>query len=92
MEASLEAYGCKKPKGRSQHEFDQWVASVKAHRSAMEAFQEFECRFAQFSERDWRSVGADKVLLFLKTVHQEERMNLLFELQDDYKAHGVTEE
>ena len=64
----------------------------KARRSATEAFQEFERRFAQLLERDRRSVGVDKVLLFLKMVHQEERMDILFELQDDRGAHGLTEE
>ena len=54
-----------------------WALSVKP------------CRFTQLSERDRRSVGVDKVLLFFKTVHQEERMDILFELQDDRGAHGV---
>ena len=36
-------------------------------------------------------MGADKVL-FLKMVHHEERFDILFELQDDYGAHGLTEE
>ena len=57
-----------------------------------EAFREFECRFSQLSEWERRSVGADKVLLFLKTVHHEEGMDILFELQDDDGAHGLTEE
>ena len=34
----------------------------------------------------------DKVLLFLKMVHQEERMDILFEIQDDRGAHGLIEE
>jgi hypothetical protein len=37
-------------------------------------------------------VGADKVCLFLKTVHHEERMDNLFELRDDNRAHGLTED
>jgi hypothetical protein len=41
--------------------------------------------------RERRSVGADKVL-FLKTVHHEERADLLFELQDDDGAHALTED
>ena len=58
----------------------------------MEAFREFERRFAQLSERDRRLVGVDKVLLLLKTVRHEERMDILFERQDDRGAHGLTEE
>ena len=40
-EAPLEAYGYI-PKGQDQHEFDQWVSSVKTHRGATNAFLEFE--------------------------------------------------
>jgi hypothetical protein len=58
----------------------------------MDAFREFERRFSQLSESDRRSVGADKVRLFLKTVHHEERMYILFELRDDDGAHGLTED
>jgi hypothetical protein len=36
-------------------------------------------------------VGADKVLLFLKMVHHAERADILFELEDDDGAHGLTE-
>jgi hypothetical protein len=58
----------------------------------MDAFREFERRFSQLSEWERRSVGADKVLLFLKTVHHEERADTLFELEDDDGAHGLTED
>jgi hypothetical protein len=58
----------------------------------MDAFREFERRVSQLSESDWRSVGADKVRLFLKKVHHEERMDILFELRDDDGAHGLTED
>ena len=68
------------------------MASVKPRRSAMKAFRKFKHRFAQLSGRDQRSVGLDKVNLFLKKVHHEERMDILFELQDDRGAHGLTEE
>ena len=37
-----------------RHEFIRWVASVKAPRSAMKAFREFEHRFPQLSERHQR--------------------------------------
>ena len=90
--ALLEVYGYVKPEGQGQLELDLWVASEKTHRSAMESFQEFERRFVLLSERDRRSVWVDKVLLFLKTVHQEERMDILFEIQDDQGVHGLTEE
>ena len=55
--ALLEGYGYAKPEGQVWIEFDQWVASIKAHQSAMVSFQEFEHRFAQLSKRDRRSVG-----------------------------------
>ena len=37
-------------------------------------------------------MGADKVKLFFKSVHREERMDILLELEDDYGAHGLTED
>jgi hypothetical protein len=37
-------------------------------------------------------VGANKVRLFLKTIHHEERMDILFELPDNDGAHGLTED
>mgnify|MGYP000167333026 CR=1 FL=1 len=48
--ALLGAYRYAKLEHRGRHDFDRWVASVKAHRNAMESFQEFERRFAQLSE------------------------------------------
>ena len=92
MEALFEAYGYEKLEGQGRRVFDQWVASVKAHRSAMKAFQEFEHCFAQLSKRDQRSVGVDKVLLFFKSVHREERMDILLELKDDYGASNLTDD
>jgi hypothetical protein len=90
--ALLKAYGYVEPEEEGRREFDRWVASAKRHRSAMEALREFERRFSQLSEWERRSVGADKVRLFLKTVHHEERMDILLELQDDDGAHGLTED
>jgi hypothetical protein len=88
--ALLEAYGYAEQEGRGRREFDRWVASAKRQRSVMEAFREFKRRSSQLSEWERRSVGADKVRLFLKTVHHEERADILFELQDDDGAHGLT--
>ena len=62
--ALLEAYGCAKPEERGRREFDRWVASARRHRSMMEAFQEFECRFSQLSEWERRSVGQTKSSYF----------------------------
>ena len=45
-----EAYGYEKPEGQGRHKFNRWVASVKAPRSAMKAFQEFKHHFAQLSD------------------------------------------
>ena len=58
----------------------------------MEAFREFEHCFAQLSDRDRRSVGADKVLLFFKSVNEKGRMAILSELGDDEGAYGLTED
>ena len=90
--ALLEAHGYAAAEERGRREFDRWVTATKRHRNAMEAFRLFEGRFSQLSEWERRSVGADKVLLFLKTVHHEERMDIQFELQDDDGARGLTEE
>ena len=57
-----------------RREFDLWVSSAKAPRSAMEAFREFDLRFSQLSGRDRESVGADKVALFLKSVNERGRV------------------
>ena len=75
-----------------RHEFGLWLSSVKAPRSAMEAFWEFDRRFSQLSDRDQESVGADKVLLFSKPVNQKGRMAILPDLEDDEGAYGLTED
>ena len=68
-----EAYGYEKLEGQGRREFDRWVALVKAPRSATKAFREFEHHFAQFSERDRRSVGAKKSNYFLsRSIEKEE--------------------
>jgi hypothetical protein len=87
--ALLEACGYVKLQGRGRREFGRWVASARRHRNVMDAFREFECRFSQLSEWERRLVGADKVLLFLKTIHHEERADVLLELLDDDGVHGV---
>ena len=88
----MDAYGYKKLEGRSWQEFDRWMASAKPHRSPIDAFREFERCFSQLLERERRLVRVDKVLLCLKTVHQEERMDILFEVGDEYGAHSLTED
>ena len=75
-----------------QCEFGLWVASVKPPRSAMDAFQEFDLRFSQLSDRDQESVGADKVLLFLKSINEKGRIAILPELEDDEGAYGLIED
>ena len=75
-----------------RREFGLWVAFVKAPRSTMKAFREFKHRFAQLSDRDRRSVGADKVLLFFKSVNENGRMAILSELEDDEGAYGLTKD
>ena len=54
--------------------------------------RKFEHPFAHLSERDRRSVGADKVLLFLRSVNKKGRMTILFELEDDNRVNGLTED
>ena len=73
-------------------EFGLWVAAVKAPRSAMKAFRDFEHDFAQLSDRDRKSVGVDKVLLFLKSVNEKGRMAILSDLEDDEGAYGLHED
>ena len=73
-------------------DFGLWVVSVKAPWSAMKAFREFEHCFAQLSDRDQRSVGADKFLLFLKSLNEKGRMAILSELEDDEGAYGLIED
>ena len=60
-----------------RREFSLWVESMKAPRSAMDAFREFDHCFSQLSDRDQESVGADKVLLFLKSINEKGRMAIL---------------
>ena len=75
-----------------RREFDLWVSSAKAPRSAMKAFREFDLRFSQLSVRDQESVGADKVPLFLKSVNERGRMAIFPYLEDDEGAYGLTED
>ena len=87
----FEAYRYEKPKRQGRHEFYQWVASMKTHQSAMDAFLEFECRFAQLTGLDQRLVGVDKVLLFVKSIDRRERNAIGILLEDDDGANGLTE-
>jgi hypothetical protein len=75
-----------------RREFGLWVSSLKAPRSATEAFREFDHPFSQLSDRDQQLVGANKVLLFLKSVNKKGRMAILPDLEDDEGAYGLTEE
>ena len=88
----MEAYRYKEPKRCKLYEFDQWVSSLKTHQSAMHAFVEFECRFAQLSERDQRLVGVEKVLMFVKSIDRKERKAIGIRLEDDDGANGLTED
>ena len=90
-EALREAYGYKEQKGRGLYEFDQWISSKKTHQTAMDAFVEFESRFAQLTERDQRLVGVDKALLFIKSIDRRERNSIGIQLEDDDGANGLTE-
>ena len=87
----FEAYRYEKPKRRDRHEFFQWVASMKTHQSAMDAFLKFECRFAQLTDLDRKLVGVDKVLLFVKSIDRKERNAIGNQLEDDDGANGLTE-
>jgi hypothetical protein len=75
-----------------RREFGLWVSSVNTPQSAMEAFREFDHRFSQLSDRDQESVGADKVLLFLKSDNEKGRMAVLPDLEDDEGAYVLTED
>ena len=88
----MEAYRYKEPKRCKLYEFDQWLSSLKTHQSAMHAFVEFECRFAQLSERDQRLVGVEKVLMFVKSIDRKERNAIGIRLEDDDGANGLTED
>ena len=89
--ALLEAYGYEKPKGRGLYEFYQWVSLMKTHQSVMDAFVEFECRFAHGAERYRILVGVDKVLLFVMSINQRERKSIGIHLEDEDGANGLTE-
>ena len=91
-EALREAYDYERWTGRDRREFDEWVASEKTHRSATQAFLEFEHRFARLSERERRLVGGDKVLMFVRSIDRKERMDIGIELEDDDGANGLTED
>ena len=66
-------------------------SSTKAHQSAMHAFVEFECHFAQLSERDQGLAGANKFIMFVKSTHRNERKCIGVQLEDDDGANGLTE-
>ena len=89
-EAFINEARYKEPKRCSLYEFNQWVSSMKTHHSAMHAFVEFECRFAQLSELDQRLVGEDKVLMFVKSINRNERKAIGIQLEDD--DGGLTED
>ena len=59
---------------------------------ATKAFKEFERRFTRLPEREQRSVGADKVLLFVRSIDRAEREAIGIELEDDDGANGLTED
>ena len=69
-----------------------WVASAKTHRGETKVFQEFEWRFARLPEREQRLVGADKVLLFIRSIDRAEREAIGIELEEDDGANGFTED
>ena len=58
----------------------------------MKAFKEFERRFTQLPEREQRSVGVDKVLLFVRLINRAEREAIGIELKDDDGANDLTED
>ena len=65
---------------------------AKTHRGAMKAFKEFERRFARLPEREQRLMGADKVLLFVRSIDQAEWEAIEIELGDDDGVNGLTED
>ena len=90
--AQLEAYGYDRSKGQDRRDFDQWVASAKTDQGATQAFLDFECQFYQLSEWEQRLVGVDKVLLFVKSIDQRERMSIVLKLEEDDGANGLIED
>ena len=82
----------KPPKSRNRRDFDQWVAFSKTHLGAAKAFHEFGRRLAQLPEREQRLVGADKVLLFVRSIDRAEQEAIGIELEEDDGANGLTED
>ena len=90
-EALQEAYeGC--PKSRGRRNFNQWVASAKTHRGAIKEFLEFKKCSARLPKWEQRLVGVYKVLLFVMSIDQAERMAIEIELEDNDGANGLTED
>ena len=90
-EALRQAYG-ELPKSRNRRDFDQWVASTKTYRGATKAFREVERCFARLPEREQRLVGADKVLLFVRSIDWVEREAIEIELEEDDGENGLIED
>ena len=67
------------------------VYTTKTHPSALHAFVEFECRFAQLLELDEWFLGACKVLMFVKSINQTERKAIGVQLEDDDGVNGLIE-
>ena len=65
---------------------------AKTHSGVTKAFQEFGRRFAGLSEQEKRPVGADKVLLFVRSIDHTEREVIGIELEEDDRANGLTED
>ena len=78
------------PRIQKRRDFDQWVASSKTHHGAPKAFQEFGRHFAWLSEREQRLVGADKVLLLVRSIDRAEREAIGIQLEEDDGANGLT--
>ena len=90
-EALLRAYG-EPLRSQNRCDFDRWVASAKTHRGAMNAFLQFEQRFARLPEREQRLVGAEKFLLFVRSIDRAEREIIIIELEEDDGANGLMED
>ena len=56
------------------------------------AFRKFQRRFARLPEWEQRLVGADKVLLFVRSIDRAEREAIGIELQEDDGANDLTED
>ena len=80
------------PRSWNQRDFDQWVAYAKTHRGATKAFLEFVWCFARLLEREQRLVGADNVLLFVRSIDCAEREVIRIELEEDNKENGLTKD